>query len=135
MSRSGAGGRPTFAQTREHYLGMVRRLGDSFTEPDDDWAAVIFLETPRGRDIVAIEPGHFATDEGKERYAREILPSFISEQRASRVGLVVSSWFTSFALPVGVNIEIPPSLAKPGRREVVTLQRSQTVHIRSCGWR
>jgi hypothetical protein len=121
-------GRPTFIQTRERYLRMVRGLGENFTKPDDDWAAVLFLETPTGTQIVAVDPAYLASEEAKERFALEVLPSFISEQRAYRVGMVVSAWFTSYELPAGMNMELPPTLQTPGRKEVVSVQVADLAH-------
>jgi hypothetical protein len=112
----------SFTHSRDQYLRMVRSVGEHFTRPDDDWAPVMFVESRRGIEIVAIGPDYLASAEAKEKLALEVIPSFVSERRGYRVALVTSSWFTSYALPAGLDLQLPPLLSEPGRHEVVTVQ-------------
>lgn len=121
-------GRSTFAQSRDQYLRMVRSVGENFTRPDDDWATVLFVESRRGIEVVAISPEYLASDEAKQRLALEVIPSYVGERRGYRVALVASSWFTSYALPAGHGLQLPPLLAEPGRHEVVTVQVADIGH-------
>src|SRR5579884_1439598 len=114
--------RPSFEGSRDRYLQMVRAVGENFTRPDDDWAPVLFIESTRGVDIAAISPDYLATAESKERLALEVIPSFVSQRGGYRVGLVVSSWMTTYEVGLDLRLQLPAAIAEPGRHEVVTVQ-------------
>lgn len=91
----------------------ARAVGREFTHPDDDWAPVVLLETPRGFELAQIE-----IPEDKDLFAF-VLSSLIAEKQASAVAMVTSAWMLT-GDPAQEHVRGgPPPSEHPERREVV----------------
>ena len=64
-----------------------------FTEPEDDWEPIAFLELEEGNAIPALPMGMYMQSvQGKELLARMILPMAIDHFGAKRIVLLLSVW-------------------------------------------
>ncbi len=79
-----------FDRWAQTILGGVVEVGKRFTDPEEDWAPVLFTEGADGRmDIYGIEPPRDAAD--KEAMARAVR-QVISRGGPARAALVLSAW-------------------------------------------
>lgn len=88
---------PTFDQFAERVLLQARMVGRAFTKPDDDWAPVALIDTPRGIGVVAIDTDYFADYESKQELAEQVLPALIREHKVRKIALVTSAWMSVLA--------------------------------------
>lgn len=88
---------PTFDQFAERVLLQARMVGRTFTKPDDDWAPVALIDTPRGIGVVAIDSDYFADYESKRALAELVLPTLVREHKARKLALVTSAWMSFLA--------------------------------------
>jgi hypothetical protein len=101
---------------------LARKMPESlFTDPDDDWTPVAFLEGPQGIAQMPLEP-FMEDDQTKDILADTILPQLITETKTTRVIMVLSVWTsaTSASLLHETGKYVPPS-QHDDRREAVYL--------------
>ncbi len=82
----------TYREFTEYAKDSVRKIGASFTEPDDDWEPVALVESAEGNTVVGLMVD--------KAYWPEIVSAIVKETKATKVALVASSWgleFTSSA--------------------------------------
>lgn len=87
----------TFDQFAERVLLQARMVGRTFTKPDDDWAPVAVIDTPRGLGVVVIGAGHLADYESKRVLGEQVLPALVREHKARKIALVTSAWMSVLA--------------------------------------
>ena len=98
----------SLAALRKRAQAAVARVGEGFTEPDDDWAPVLFAQDGKGELTVV---GFPVLDDRDATVA--ILRTTLHKVGAVRYALVLSSW-------AATSDYVPPS-ENPERREVLTL--------------
>lgn len=94
---------------------------NAFTEPDDDWVPILFLEDAEGqRATVPIE--HFmVNDQSKDLLAEYIIPQVIEKFEAKIAVMVLSVWRCS-PIPKGVDPDDRPRPSEDvNRTEAVML--------------
>lgn len=95
------------------FVAMSARLMPKsvFTEPDDDWTPVAFLDGPQGRTTMPLV--QFMGDEmSKDILCESILPSVIKQFEATTVVMVISTWIStaSSKLLTDTGKYVPPSM-------------------------
>lgn len=93
-----------------------------FTEPDDDWTPVMFMECKDGeRTILPLE--QFMTDDNtKSILANLIMPAAIDHFQATKVVLVLSVWTAEVASPEELEpIRYVPPSQRENREEALLL--------------
>lgn len=117
-----------FERFRDFMLESVRRVGDTFKKPDDDWSAVLFLEG---------EQPAIAALAGDKRGWPKAVDDLFREMRPRFAALVMSTW----TLSVDVT-NMPPALRElqkemlaslgvrdhPGREEAVLVEVARPGH-------
>jgi hypothetical protein len=63
-----------FERNRDDYKRAVRRVGRQFTEPDADWAPVLFLEGREGRVVVGLAGDLLASEARRTPWPRSCCP-------------------------------------------------------------
>jgi hypothetical protein len=89
----------------------VELVGESLTEPDDDWMPVAFVEDDRGK----IQVFALAVGDPIERSA--VLTEIVRERRARKIARVESSW--SAYVETEAEVRRGVATAHPDRVEVV----------------
>lgn len=76
----------------QHMRNQIERVGQSFTQPDDDWISILHIETgDRDHMIVGIDGEAFANDFTKDQLAY-FLQETITETQAIHYGLLINTW-------------------------------------------
>lgn len=93
-----------------------------FTEPDDDWTPVMFMECKDGgRQIIPLEQ-FMADDNTKSILANLIMPAAISHFQATKVVLVLSVWTAQVASAEELEpIRYVPPSQRENREEMLLL--------------
>lgn len=96
----------------------ARKLAaEHFTDPDDDWEPILFVE---GKDGSGITPlGQFMRDDRhKELLANVVIPAVIEQFQATTIVMVLSTWTASVASKEELEpIRYVPPSQRPNRRE------------------
>jgi hypothetical protein len=71
----------------------VEEIGRKFTDPEDDWTAVMFVQTPSGVDILGLPSCLFESGAVKDALAN-ILRSFVATAGAYRYALLLNTHMT-----------------------------------------
>lgn len=80
----------TLDSLRALMFGSVRKIGRSFTRPDDDWAMVMMVQTPQGAEVVPLANELFANGASKEVLG-ELLRRYVAVRGAYRYALLLNS--------------------------------------------
>lgn len=80
----------TLADLREYMRDTIARIGEAFTEPDDDWMSVCCLQHADGLVIVALDGQLFASELRKDVLA-ETLRRAIVQVKAFRYALLLNT--------------------------------------------
>jgi hypothetical protein len=97
----------------------VVTVGQSFTEPDDDWMPTALVQNADSIVVAGLDPSFFGSTEAKDNLADEVLPALLRKYEAQRVALVMSSWMVS-GKSEDVDMSVRPS-ENPNRVEVVVV--------------
>ena len=87
-------------------LEAVRKVGQGFTKPNDDWMSMLILDPEHGQRMLIAVP--FGCPDDKEHFARA-LPGIFRQSRPTFAAFVVSAW----------KVEIKPSLMSECTAEMV----------------
>lgn len=104
----------------EYVATSAQKMPDSvFTEPDDDWTPVMFLEGKQGTTVIPLHE-YMNDDLSKNLLADVLLPMAIADFKATTAVMVVSTWIskTSSDLLNETGEYIRPS-QQPDREELV----------------
>lgn len=77
----------------------VKVIGESFTNPDDDWTPVLMIWGRKGMDVVGIDGRWFNTTQGKDELAKRVLPREIAKRGATMFAFVQSVWMVQIRVP------------------------------------
>lgn len=85
--------------TRDEFVGQiqdgVRKIAREFTQPDDDWQPVMFLDSDEGeqgqRTIAGFAPEFFEDADSKNQLVQAMI-KLIEDQKAFRYGLLMTAW-------------------------------------------
>lgn len=107
------------------FVAMSARMlpNTVFTEPDDDWTPVAFLDGPDGRTTMPLV--QFMGDEvSKDILTQSILPSVIQQFRATTVVMVISTWVSkaSSELLTDTGKYVPPSMQADREERVLIVE-------------
>jgi hypothetical protein len=108
--------------TFEYVAMTASKMPDAvFTEPDDDWTPVAFLETKAGLTTVPLAP-YMGSPREKDILADLLLPTLIRDSQATRVVMILSVWVGTAASQEEMDSPdwLPPS-QQPDRTEKVLL--------------
>lgn len=72
----------------------VRRVGEGFTEPDEDWQPVMFVETPKRVSILLL-PGALLDNHASKDKLAAMMRAIVEQSRARKVAVVTSAWMTT----------------------------------------
>lgn len=120
----------TFEQFRDHVLLVIRKVGRTFDEPDDDWVPVVFAYNPAVSKIETISPTEMLdTPRGKDFFADIALPVMLTGSGALYAAFLSSAWTVSLEnLPVVEARALAEQLSRtgvsnhPDRREILMVQ-------------
>lgn len=108
----------------EHVAALAASMPDNvFTDPDDDWTPVLFMEGPQGGTMMALEP--YMTDEiHKDMLASVVIPAAIDQFKPTVVVMIVSAWTskTSGDLLRDTGEYFPPSEQADRKEQVVVIE-------------
>jgi hypothetical protein len=107
----------TLAALRESVIGSARKIGHSFTKPDDDWANVFVTQSPDGVSSEPLPSEWFEHGFQKDRVAA-----------ALRLALVMRGVYRYALLLNTYGIELPT--AEPESYEVLDAVAAEEVRIR-----
>jgi hypothetical protein len=79
----------TLLDLRKFVQAGVRRVGKGFTHADDDWTAMLFVQSPKGVEIQALPPHLFAGQEAKDLLAA-YLKGYVADRGAYRYALLLN---------------------------------------------
>lgn len=71
---------------------LVKEIGESFKEADDDWTMWLMLEVKSGEVMVIELPSEWANSDMIKEALGQILAEYAKKVRLLKVGLVSSSW-------------------------------------------
>lgn len=118
---------------RDAALNGVRVVGDSFTEPDDDWAPVLFAATAdKTIGIIGLDPNLM----NDKDFAASVVTESLQQVGATAAALITSAWRSKqveelMRLTKG-NLRQTPSEA-PDREEIVAVtvmdRESASMHV------
>ena len=102
---------------RNQIFDTLRKIGETFTKPDDDWMPTLLLETETGPKIIGVP---FTGPDDKELFAL-ILPELLRYSRATSMAFIVSAWVLAKSRPAAeVIIAREGGISKhTERREIV----------------
>jgi hypothetical protein len=113
----------------DHVAVTAGRLAkDVFTEPDDDWTPIMFMECADGSWATMPIEQFMQDNQSKDVLAELIIPQTIKKLEAKIVVMVLSVWHTK--LPKGVDWQDRPAPSESLDREealVVTEYRAEGV--------
>jgi hypothetical protein len=81
----------TLEHLRQLVTGGAARVGAKFTRPDDDWTTTFFVQTPRGLEIVGIDPAILSNDAAKDAVG-QLLREQVVRVGAYRYAFLMSTW-------------------------------------------
>jgi hypothetical protein len=80
----------TLLDLRKFVQAGVRRVGKGFAHADDDWMAMLFVQSPQGVEIQALPAHLFAGQEAKDLLAA-YLKGYVAERGAYRYALLLNA--------------------------------------------
>jgi hypothetical protein len=92
-----------FEELTRTFLEMVREVGKTFTQPDDDWVPTLILHGPGGVSIIGTQ---FSGTEDKEAFPL-VLRGLFHEYRPRFAGFVVSCWIRTVEYGEGQGMDSP----------------------------
>jgi hypothetical protein len=119
----------------ESVATIARQMPDSvFTDPEDDWAPIVFMEGKQGRVTMPIHD-FFEDELRKDLLCEVVLPAAIENFEATVVVMVVSTWVSKIAadLLTQTGNYIPPS-QQPDRIEQVLIIEYTADGVRRKAW-
>lgn len=92
----------------DHVAWSAAKMSEGlFTEPDDDWVPILFLEDTDGERMTMPIEQFMTDDRTKDMLAEYIIPSVIEKFQPKVVVMVLSIWRGS-PIPIGVDIDDRP---------------------------
>lgn len=82
----------SFEVFRHTIQTIVVEIGNSFTEPEDDWHHVLINESEEGNEIMMLDGRLFQTTDLKKTLVYRFLVPHLRERGAYRYALVNSAW-------------------------------------------
>jgi|ERR1700729_795951 len=79
----------TYREFVEYAKDSVRKIGESFKDPEDDWEPVALIENSDGKAIIV------ALSAPKEIWPMAV-GAIVQQERATKVALITSSWGLEF---------------------------------------
>ena len=95
-------------------------ISEAFTDPDDDFAAIVIVESKQGELAVIPAYEYLANDEMKYLFFDRIMPDLIRKTEIHRVVMVLSAWALEAGRDYFENDE-PPPRDHPDRFEIVSV--------------
>lgn len=83
-------GPATLTDLRKFMQAKIRKIGQGFREPDDDWAMVLVVQTPAGIEPVALAPDMFRDGRTKDLLA-EYLRRLVVAKGAYRYAVLYNA--------------------------------------------
>lgn len=108
----------------EHVASLAASMpGAVFTEPDDDWTPVLFMDGPQGGTMMPLVE-YMNTELGKDMLADVVIPATIHQFKPSVVVMIMSTWTseTSAKLMTETGEYIPPSQQADRKEQVLIIE-------------
>jgi hypothetical protein len=105
----------------DHVAVTAERMAkDTFTEPDDDWTPIVFLEDATGTWAMMPIEEFMQNDRTKDMLVELIIPETIKRFEAKVVVMILSVWHSK--IPKGVDWQDRPMPSEdPNRSEALVL--------------